>query len=351
MTVSLTLGDLGARLGARVIGDVDLVIDGVRPLEEAGPNHLSFLHNPKYRKKVAASRAGAIIVDDPELAPGKNLLVTEHPYLAHARALEIFHPEELPPPGVHPSAVVDPQAELEAGVSVGPCAVVSAGCRIGEGTVVGGGVFLGRDVRVGRNCRIHPRVVIEDGCRVGDRCILHAGVVLGADGFGFATVDGVHHKVPQVGIVVVEDDVEIGANTCVDRAALGETRIRRGAKIDNLVQIAHNVEVGEGSLIVAQVGISGSTRLGHHVILGGQAGVSGHLSIGDGAMAGGQSGIIKDVPDGAFVAGYPAQPYQEWVRNMALVRNLWKFRRRIGELEKALDTLRARVEGDEDREG
>ncbi len=350
MTVSLTLGDLGARLGAKVVGDADLVLHGIRPLAEAGPEHLSFLHNPKYRKQVAASRAGAIIVDDPEIAPGKNLLVVEHPYLAHARALEIFYPEDLPAAGVHPSAVVDPEAELGQGVAVGPLAVISRGCRIGDGTVVGSGAVLGRNVHVGRDCRIRPRVVIEDGCRVGDRCILHAGVVVGADGFGFATVDGVHHKVPQVGIVVVEDDVEIGANTCIDRAALGETRIGKGTKIDNLVQLGHNVQVGEGSLIVAQVGISGSTRLGHHVTMGGQAGVSGHLRIGDGAIVGGQCGVIKDVPDGAFVAGYPAQPYQEWVRSMAQLRNIWKLRRRIGELEKTLEELRARVEGNGNRE-
>jgi len=350
MTISLTLGDLGARLGARVVGDAGLVLTGVRPLDEAGPEHLSFLHNPKYRKQVAGSAAGAIIVDDPEIAPGKNLLVVEHPYLAHARALEIFYPEELPPPGIHPAAVVAADASLGEGVSVGPCAVIGAGCAVGEGTVVGPGAVLGRNVSVGRSCRIHPNVVIEDGCRVGDRCILHAGVVLGSDGYGFATVNGVHHKVPQIGVVIIEDDVEIGANTCIDRGALGETRIGRGTKIDNLVQIGHNVQVGEGSLLVAQVGISGSTRLGHHVTMGGQTGTAGHLRIGDGAMLGGKTGVIADVPDGAFLVGYPPQPYRDWVRSMAQVRNLWKLRRRLMELERALELLKTRLEGDENGE-
>ncbi|NOZ94574.1 MAG: UDP-3-O-(3-hydroxymyristoyl)glucosamine N-acyltransferase [Acidobacteria bacterium] len=350
MTVSVTLGDLGARLGAKIVGDAGIVLRGIRPLDEAGPEHLSFLHNPKYRSQLESSRAGAVIVDDPELAPDRNLLVVEHPYLAHARALEIFYPEELPPPGVHPSAVVDSSACLGEGVSVGPCAVVGPGCSVGDRSVIAPGAVLVRDVAVGVDCRIHSRVVVENGCRIGDRCILHAGVVLGADGFGFATVDGVHHKVPQVGIVVVEDDVEIGANTCIDRAALGETRIGRGTKIDNLVQIAHNVVIGEGSLIVAQTGISGSTRLGHHVVMGGQVGTVGHIRIGDGAIIGAKGGVIKDVPDGAFIAGFPTQPYQEWVRSMAQVRNLWKLRRRLTEMEKMLERLRAKVEGERNRE-
>lgn len=344
----MTLGDLGARLGARIVGDAGIVLRGIRPLDEAGPEDLSFLHNPKYRKQVASSRAGAVIVDDPEIAPGKNLLVVEHPYLAHARALELFYPEELPPPGVHPSAAVAPDAVLGEGVSVGPCAVVGEGCSIGNGTVMGPGAVLGKNVRVGSDCRIHPRVVIEDGCTVGDRCILHAGVVLGADGYGFATVDGVHHKVPQIGTVVVEDDVEIGANACIDRGALGETRIGRGTKIDNLVQIGHNVQVGEGCLLVAQVGISGSTRLGHHVVMGGQVGVAGHLDIGDGAMFGGKTGVISDIPAGAFMAGFPHQPYREWVRSMAQVRKLWQLRRRVIELEKRLERLEP--EGEKDGE-
>jgi len=350
MTISVTLGDLGARLGAEVIGDADHVLRGIRPLDEAGPEHLSFLHNAKYAKQVASSRAGAIIVEDPGIAPGKNLLVVQHVYLAHARALEIFYPEELPPAGVHPSAFVHGDAVLEPGVSVGPFAVIGACCRIGGGTVIGPGSVVGRNVQVGRDCRIHPRVVIEDGCQIGDRCILHAGVVVGADGFGFATVDGVHHKVPQIGIVVVEDDVEIGANTCIDRGALGETRIGRGTKIDNLVQVAHNVRIGEGTLLAAQVGIAGSTRLGHHVTMGGQSGLAGHLSVGDRAILGARAGAFADVPEGVFMAGFPAQPYREWVRSMALVRKLWTLRRRMGELEKALEELKREVEGDGNRE-
>jgi UDP-3-O-[3-hydroxymyristoyl] glucosamine N-acyltransferase len=192
---------------------------------------------------------------------------------------------------------------------------------------------------VGADCLLHPRVVVEDGCRVGDRCIIHAGTVLGSDGYGFATVDGVHHKVPQVGIVVLEDDVELGANVCVDRAALGETRIGRGTKVDNLVQIAHNVEIGEHCLLVAQSGISGSTRLGRHVVVAGQAGCSGHLTIGDGAVLVARAAAFKNVPAGTTVAGAPARPHREWLKANANLQRLDALRDRITELERRLADL------------
>ena len=333
MTVELNLAELAARLGAELAGDAAVKVSGVRPLDEAGPSDLSFLHNSKYVAEARRSKAGAILVADPNLAPGHNLLVMAHPYLGLARALELFYPTQ----GIHPTAAVHPEARLGEGVSVGAQAVIEAGCSIGAGTIVGPGVVLGRDVTVGEGCRLHPRVVVRHGCRIGNRCILQPGVVIGGDGFGFATVDGVHHKVPQVGIVVIEDDVEIGANSCIDRATLGETRIGRGTKIDNLVQVAHNVQVGEGSLLVAQVGISGSTSLGHHVIMAGQSGAAGHLTIGDRVIVGAKSAVIKDVAPGQFVTGYPAQPHRDWLKMNVRLRQLEKLEKKVARLEAMLD--------------
>jgi len=230
-------------------------------------------------------------------------------------------------------------ARVGDGASVGPTAVIGARAVVGAKAVIGPGCVLGDDVEVGEETILHPHVVIEARCRVGARCILHAGVVLGSDGFGFATVGGIHRKVPQVGIVVVEDDVELGANVCVDRAALGETRIGRGTKVDNLVQIAHNVTVGEHSLLVSQSGISGSTRLGHHVVMAGQSGAVGHITLGDGTVVTAKTGVTQDTPAGAMVSGFPSRPHKEWLRATANLFTLDELRRRVKKLEEAVRQL------------
>ena len=339
MTSGRKLADLANDLGAEVFGDGDLEVCGVRPLDTARTEHLSFLHNPKYVKEAQSSGAGAILVAEPDSLPGRNLLVCPEPYLALARVLEIFHPVARPEPGVHPSAVVADGVFVGEGVNIGPLASVAEGATIGDRSVVGAGCVLGRGVEIGADCVLHPRVVVEDRCKIGDRCVVNSGTVIGSDGFGYATVDGTHHKVRQVGIVVLEDEVELGSNVCVDRAALGETRIGRGTKVDNLVQIAHNVEIGEHCLLVAQSGISGSTQIGHHTVFAGQSGCSGHLKIGSGVVLAARAAAFKDVPDGATIAGAPARPHREWLKANANLQRLDGLRAKVKMLEERLADL------------
>jgi UDP-3-O-[3-hydroxymyristoyl] glucosamine N-acyltransferase len=340
LSPQFSLADLAGRLGAEVVGDGGRMVEGIRPLDRAGAEHLSFLHNPKYVAQALESRAGAILVGSADGLPGRDLLVCSQPYLAVARALEIFHPRRPSEPGIHPSSVVADDLALGEGASIGPLVVVGRGVSIGERTVIGAGCVVGDGVRIGNDGHLHPRVVVEDGCVIGDRCILQSGVVVGSDGYGFATVDGVHHKVPQVGIVVLEDDVEIQANTTIDRATMGETRIGKGTKIDNLVQVAHNVQVGEHCLLVAQVGISGSTKIGRHSVFAGQAGVAGHLELGERTMLGARGAAMKSFPEaGNVLAGFPARPQKEWMKSQAALQRIDGLRKKVLELERRLRDL------------
>jgi UDP-3-O-[3-hydroxymyristoyl] glucosamine N-acyltransferase len=333
------LHELAERLGCELRGDGEVEIDGVAPIERAGPRDLTFLANPRYAPHLATTRAAAVI-----LAPGHEAslpcLVSDNPYLAFARAVELLRPATRPAPGVHPSAQVDPTAVLGPDVHVAALGVVGRGARIGARSVLHPHVVLYEGVEVGEDCVLHSGVQVRERCRLGNRVIVQNGAVIGGDGFGFARDgEGRHHKFPQVGIVVVEDDVEIGALTAVDRAALGETRIGRGTKLDNLVQVGHSVAIGEDSVLAGQVGVAGSTRIGSRVTLAGQVGVAGHLTIGDGVIATAQTGIPGSVEKGLVVSGYPAIENRAWLKSSAVFARLPELQKRLRELERRVASL------------
>jgi UDP-3-O-[3-hydroxymyristoyl] glucosamine N-acyltransferase len=344
--INKRLSELARDIGGRVIGDGQVLIRNVASIEEAGPGEITFLANPRYQSHLRRCRASAVIVGPgiikDELVPetGKGYLEVSDPYLAFAQVLQIFAPPVHYDKKVSSRAFVDPTASLGADVTLFPGVFVAASVRVGKQTVLYPGVFLGEGAQVGDDCVLHPNVVVGEGCSIGNRVILHAGVVVGSDGFGYAGHGDGRIKIPQVGIVEIQDDVEIGANTTVDRATFGKTVISRRAKIDNLVQIAHNVIVGENSIIAAQVGIAGSTRIGKDVTLLGQAGVLNHLRIGDGATIGPQSGIPRSVPPGVVLSGgIAAAPHQEWLKVMALLPHLPKLWNLVRALEKKMSDL------------
>ena len=339
----MRLGELAERLGCRLEGEGGLEISGVRSLEDAGPRDLSFVAHDRYLARLPASAAGAVILAEGWPPVDRPALRTGNPVLALARALTLLHPLPATPPGIHPTAVVASDARVALDVSVGPLTVLGPGVEVGAGTALDAHVSVGAGVRIGKGCRIFPQVVLREGVWLGDGVIVHSGAVLGADGFGYARDGQRHVKIPQIGRVVIEDDVEIGANVTIDRATLGETRIGRGTKIDNLVQIAHNVHVGADTVIVAQVGISGSARIGSRVTLAGQVGVVDHVEIGDDVIVGAQSGVSKAVPAGSIVLGSPAIPHGEFKRQMAAIARLLETRKLVRSLEERLASLEARL--------
>lgn len=351
---SFTIAELARHVGGEVQGDAALRVEGIASLEDAGPAEISFFSNKKYRRAFEASRAGAVVVErDADVPPGRTVLRANGAYLAFAKISTLFHPPRESLPEVSPLAAVHPTAVVHPSAQVMPLASVAANARVGARTILFPGVHVGEDARVGEDCLLYHNVVVRERCVVGDRVILQPGCVIGSDGFGFALdMEGEgkgprHYKVPQVGVVVIEEDVEIGANSCVDRATLGVTRICRGAKIDNLVQIAHNVEVGPLSILASQVGIAGSTKLGMGVVAWGQAGVVGHLTIGDRATLAAQAGVAHDLEAGARVAGSPAGPDVAWARNSAAFNRLAEMRRELRQLRAEVERLRA----DQERKG
>ena len=342
MTYSLTLGELADQLGCILHGDASMRITGVCGMEQAEPGQLTFLANPKYAPKVKASRASAILATAP--LAGLATLESRNPYHDFARALGLFYQPPRPEPGIHPMAAIHPTATIGEGASIGPFVAVGAHVTIGRNAVLHPHVTIYEGASIGDDFLAHAHVSVREFCRIGNRVILQNGVVVGGDGFGFAkTAAGTQYKIVQSGIVVIEDDVEIQALTAVDRATVGETRIKRGAKIDNLVQIGHASVVGEDNILCSQVGLAGSTILGKSVLLAGQVGVSGHLTIHDNAVAYAQSGIGHDVPAGTMVSGSPAFDNRAWLRAVTAFPKLPEMVRTVRELEKRLAELEAKV--------
>jgi UDP-3-O-[3-hydroxymyristoyl] glucosamine N-acyltransferase len=348
----MKLRDIAQLLGATLEGNPDQEILRVAKIEEAGEGALTFLANPKYARYLTMTRASAVIVgpavkveDRPAELPPLTLVRVADPYVGFVRVLARFHPPQPPlPPGIHPTAVIDPTADLGADVRVGPHAVIGARCRVGHRTMIAPCAVLGNDVQIGDDSLLYANVSVREGCQIGSRCILQPGAVIGSDGFGFAPKpDGSFEKIPQMGIVVIEDDVEIGANTTVDRATLGETRIKKGAKLDNLIQVAHNVVIGENTVMAAQSGISGSTHIGKNVMVAGQVGFTGHIEVADGVKIGAQSGVHRSLTTAnATYFGTPAYPHREAMRIYGSFPQLPDLLATVRDLVKRLEKLSQR---------
>lgn len=335
--MTLTLQELAKLSGGELRGDGAIAITGAASLAEATASEVSFFANPKYAAQLHKTRAAAIFVPlDFEGQTASTQIRVSNPAKAFEQIVLKFAPKPVKfPPGIHSTAIVDPTVEIGKEVSIQPYVVIESGASIGDHSVIGAGTYIGHGTSVGSDCMIYPRVTIRERTRIGSRVVIHSGAVIGADGFGFEPAEGKYEKVPQVGIVQIDDDVEIGANTTIDRARFGRTWIQQGAKIDNLVQVAHNVVVGKNSVIAGQAGIAGSVRIGERVMIGGQAGITGHIEIGDGTAIGAQSGVSKNVSGGIWRAT-PAEPLAEAQKELAWVRRLGKLFARVKEIEKKL---------------
>ncbi len=345
-----TLAEIAAIIGGKISGDSEIPVRGVASIRNAGPADLTFLAEKKYIHLLEKSKAAAVICTADVASEKKTLLHVKNPNLAFGMVVELFYPPVVRGRGkVHETSLLGKDVSLGRGVTIGPYVTIGDRCSISGNVSIGPLVSIGDDVEIGESTRIDPRVTIYSGVRIGRRCRIQAGSVLGSDGFGFARDDqGRHRKIPQIGGLVIEDDVEIGSNCTIDRGSLDDTIVSRGTKLDNLVHIAHNVKVGENTLLVAQVGIAGSTIVGKNVVLAGQAGISDHLEIGDGAMVGAQAGVIKSIPPGETVSGYPARPHRKALKTQASLVKIPQMIERIKNLEEKVRELEDRLNGREE---
>lgn len=330
----VTLEELARLVGGEVSGDKSYIIYEVKPLAEAGEGSLSFIANERYLPEAERSKAGAFIIRREFSLRGRNLIRVDNPHLALAKILNFLYPKKAERREISPLAHLDEGVSIGEGVSIYPFVYVGRNSWLGDRVVLHPGVIVGDDVEIGDDSVIYPLVSIYPGTKIGARVIIHSGAVIGADGFGYVKEGGKNVKIPQVGRVVIEDDVEIGANSCIDRATLGETRIGRGVKIDNLVQVAHNVVIGENSILVGQVGISGSSRIGKDVLFAGQSATVDHVEVGDGVRIAGRGVVTKDIPPGSSIAGFPARDHREWLRAAALFSRLPELFQRLKRLER-----------------
>lgn len=340
-----TAAEIAKHLQGEVLGDPSVVLNTFAPADRAQPGDLTFAENADYFTRAEQSAASAIIVDGQFTSEKKILIKVPNARIAFAKALALFFPEPVPPAGVHPTAIIAASAQVDPTVHVGPYCVVGEKARIAPRSILQGGNHVGAGCQIGEDVNLFPNVTIYARTEIGNRVRIHAGTVIGSDGFGYVQDNGIHRKVPQIGNVIIREDVEIGANVCIDRGALGPTVVGKGTKIDNLVQIAHNVVIGEHSLVISQVGIAGSTKVGNYVILAGQAGIAGHLKIGNRAVVAAQAGVMNNIGDGEKWLGAPAQPDRQAKRQMIAIQYLPDLLKRVAELEKKLGVDEGKAEG------
>lgn len=332
----LKLADL---IGGKISGDPDVEINGAAGIKEAKDGDITFLDNKKMMKNIPSSKASAVIVREEIKDLSMSMLVVDNPRLAFAKALKVFYAKLPESSGVSDNAIIGMNVIMGDDVSVHPLSYIGNDVILGRGVTVSPGVYIGEGVSIGDGSFMYPNVTIRENVKIGKNVIVHSGAVIGSDGFGYVPEKGMHYKIPQVGGVIIEDNVEIGANTTIDKATVGNTIIGRGTKIDNLVQIAHNVKIGNNCIIVAQVGIGGSVEIGDEVVLAGQVGVRDHINVGDGVMAGAKTGIVSDILDGQFVSGHPAIPHKIWLRAQSVYSKLPDYVKRIQKLERKIDPV------------
>ncbi|HOV21741.1 MAG TPA: UDP-3-O-(3-hydroxymyristoyl)glucosamine N-acyltransferase [bacterium] len=344
--MNMRVKEIAEIVGGKVIGDENIVITGISGIKEAEPGDITFVATNKYKNLLKTTKASAVLVS-PEInnTVSTTLIQVENPSLSFAKIMELVGDEPVKfTAGIHPTAIIGENVKLGRNVSIQPFAVIEDNAEIGDNTVIGAAVYIGHYTKIGKDGLIYPHVIIRERVKIGDRVILHPGTVIGGDGFGFATVRGIHHKIPQIGTVEIGDDVEIGSNVTIDRARFDKTYIGNGVKIDNLVQIAHNVKIGDNTIVVAQVGISGSTEIGKNVIIAGQAGIIGHITVGDNAIIGGKAGVTKDVPPNTHVTGFPARDKWEDMRFQVFVRKQPELNERIKKIEEKIENLKKILE-------
>jgi UDP-3-O-[3-hydroxymyristoyl] glucosamine N-acyltransferase len=337
-----TLKEIASIIDGEIIGDENIVVTGICGIKEAKEGDITFVANSRYLPLMGNTKASAIITSrDVKTAP-KAIIRTENPSLAFATMVSLLAPNEVRrPKGIHPTAIIGDKVKLGKNVAIDAYAVLEDNVEIKDNTILYAGVYVGHHTKIGGNCVIYPYVIIRERVMIGNKVVIHGGTVIGSDGFGFSTVQGVHHRIPQIGTVIIEDDVEIGANVTIDRARFDKTIIKKGTKIDNLVQIAHNVSIGENSIIVAQSGISGSASIGKNVTIAGQSGVIGHISIGDNVVVAAQAGVTKSIPPNTCVSGYPAKPHILAKRIHALTQNLPGLFKKVKQLEEEIEKLKS----------